>query len=91
MENQHRKIKGYRELSQAEIDLMNEVKETGVKLQELFQKINMQLERQYNLADEEERKRIVQAEPTKWLGWAKDTSQVVLMQTVRAIAQPSTF
>lgn len=27
MENQHRQIKGYRELSQEEIDLMNEVKE----------------------------------------------------------------
>jgi len=27
MENQHRKIKGYRELSQEEIDAMNKVKE----------------------------------------------------------------
>lgn len=26
MENQHRRISGYRELSQAEVDLMNEVK-----------------------------------------------------------------
>ena len=26
MENQHRKIKGYRELSQQEIELMNEIK-----------------------------------------------------------------
>lgn len=32
MENQHRKIKGYRELSQAEIDLMNEIKQKGVEL-----------------------------------------------------------
>ena len=29
MENQHRKISGYRELSQSEIDLMNEVKALG--------------------------------------------------------------
>lgn len=29
MENQHRKITGYRDLSQAEIDLMNLVKEHG--------------------------------------------------------------
>ncbi len=27
MENQHRKITGYRELSQSEIDMMNEIKE----------------------------------------------------------------
>ena len=30
MENQHRKIKGYRELTQEEIDLMNMIKEKGV-------------------------------------------------------------
>ena len=32
MENQHRKIKGYRELSQAEVDLMNRIKEKGAEL-----------------------------------------------------------
>lgn len=32
MENQHRKIKGYRELSQEEIDLMNRIKSKGVEL-----------------------------------------------------------
>lgn len=32
MENQHRKIKGYRELSQEEIDLMNRIKENGAEL-----------------------------------------------------------
>ena len=32
MDNQHRKIKGYRELSEEEIAMMNEVKETGKEL-----------------------------------------------------------
>ena len=32
MENQHRKITGYRELSQAEIDLMNRIKAKGAEL-----------------------------------------------------------
>lgn len=32
MENQHRRIKGYRELSQEEIDLMNVVKYTSEEL-----------------------------------------------------------
>ena len=36
MENQHRKIKGYRELDQREIDLMNKVKEKGVELGSLL-------------------------------------------------------
>ncbi len=35
MENQHRKISGYRELSQEEIDLMNKVKAMGPLLEEL--------------------------------------------------------
>lgn len=35
MENQHRKIKGYRELSQAEIDLMNNIKQLGVVMGEM--------------------------------------------------------
>lgn len=35
MENQHRKIKGYRELSQAEIDLMNRIKSKGAELIQL--------------------------------------------------------
>lgn len=32
MENQHRKIKGYRELCQEEIDLMNRIKEKGKEI-----------------------------------------------------------
>ena len=35
MDNQHRKIKGYRELSQDEIDLMNEIKVVGPMLEGL--------------------------------------------------------
>lgn len=39
MDNQHRQIKGYRELSQAEIDLMNEIKLKGVELGVLVAKL----------------------------------------------------
>ena len=39
MENQHRKIKGYRELNQEEIDLMNEIKIKGVELGLLVEKL----------------------------------------------------
>ena len=35
MENQHRKINGYRELSQEEIDLMNRIKAKGTEMLEL--------------------------------------------------------
>jgi len=39
MENQHRKITGYRELSAEEIALMNEVKALGAKVGELHARI----------------------------------------------------
>ena len=39
MENQHRKIKGYRELNQSEIDAMNEIKSKGAELGELVAKL----------------------------------------------------
>lgn len=39
MENQHRRIKGYRELSQEEIDLMNEIKAKGAEMGELVEKL----------------------------------------------------
>lgn len=39
MENQHKKITGYRELSQQEIDLMNEIKGIGSQLESLVNKV----------------------------------------------------
>lgn len=39
MDNQHQKIKGYRDLSQDEINLMNEAKELGERCRELTDKI----------------------------------------------------
>ncbi len=39
MDNQHRQIKGYRDLSQAEIDLMNKVKSKGAELAELVNEL----------------------------------------------------
>jgi hypothetical protein len=39
MENQHRKISGYRELDQTEIDAMNEIKAKGAELGELVSKL----------------------------------------------------
>lgn len=39
MDNQHRQIKGYRELSAEEIALMNEVKTKGAELGELVAKL----------------------------------------------------
>ena len=54
MENQHRKIKGYRELSQEEIDLMNRIKAKGAELltlaAELQGRLSTDAEVKYNTA-----------------------------------------
>lgn len=39
MDNQHREIKGYRELDAGEIALMNEVKQAGVALGDLVERL----------------------------------------------------
>lgn len=39
MKDQHKQIKGYRDLSQEEIDLINEIKTEGEKLGELIKKL----------------------------------------------------
>lgn len=39
MDNQHQKIKGYRDLSQEEIDLMNKIKAQGEQLRELISEL----------------------------------------------------
>jgi hypothetical protein len=39
MDNQHKKIKGYRDLSQAEIDSMNRIKEKAAEVGELIESL----------------------------------------------------
>jgi len=51
MNNQHQKIKGYRDLTQEEIDLMNRIKEKGAELlalqDELANRLNTDFEFKY--------------------------------------------
>lgn len=42
MDNQHRKIKGYRELNAEEIALMNEIKQKAEEVGDLIGKLNAQ-------------------------------------------------
>ena len=44
MKDQHKKIKGYRDLTQEEIDLMNEIKEHGEVTKSLIQKLQVMRE-----------------------------------------------
>lgn len=85
MENQHRKITGYRELSQAEIDLMNEIKAKGVELGELIKKLEdnqVRITAEHGTGD---------AEPLRWISIGKSHLQQGLMALTRAVAKPEFF
>lgn len=85
MDNQHRKITGYRELSQGEIDLMNEIKAKGIELGDLIKKLEhnqTQITAQHGTGD---------AEPRRWISIGKTHLQQGLMALTRAVAKPEFF
>lgn len=103
MENQHRAISGYRELTQTEIDLMNKIKALGPQIEavcdEIKAHINAQREACLDADGEngpvvvapEEQARLDRAEPERWLQWGRDAMQNNLTMLTRAVAQPTFF
>lgn len=99
MDNQHRKIAGYRELSQHEIDLMNAIKAKGEEMDALLNQVSTHLEIQAGQANAQSRppdisgelQRISRAQPSRWLAIARTDIQTGIMAAVRAVAQPTTF
>lgn len=89
MENQHRKIAGYRELSQAEIDLMNEIKVHGVMLGELLDKCRAVDVAEGKNGDREHDERLDEA--SRWRALAKTQLQQGLMALTRSVAKPTFF
>lgn len=75
MDNQHKKISGYRDLSQSEIDAMNEGKELAVRVGEWVEKLQTQ----------------GAALDQRAVSIAKTNLQQGFMWGIRAIAQPTTF
>lgn len=107
MQNQHQKITGYRDLSQAEIDLMNAIKAHGAAFELLRKDILAHLSAQYDAtcqpaeADgsinprspekQAEFDRITAAGPFQWLAVGTTQLQQGLMAVTRAVAQPTSF
>jgi len=75
MENQHQLIKGYRDLSQEEIDAMNKVKTLAQQVGDALG----ELAGRPDIFDQ------------RWVSIAKTDLQKGFMAAVRAIAQPTTF
>lgn len=99
MENQHRLIKTYRELTQAEIDLMNECKVFEAQFHLLKDKIFNHLQDQALAAmsldtdstnSTPEMDRFHEAKPYRWLAIAETHVEQGMMALVRSVAQPST-
>lgn len=90
MKDQHKKIKGYRDLSQQEIDLMNRIKEHGEVTKKLLDDLHgMRLKEQEN---EYELLTVDQvAESYRALDIAKQHLQTGQMWFVRAVALPDSF
>lgn len=75
MDNQHRKITGYRELSEEEISFMNEIKNTvGSQLEDLIDRLNA-----------------MENTDKRWVAIGKTDLQTGLMALVRSIAKPTSF
>lgn len=85
MENQHRKIKGYRELTQEEIDLMNEIKQKGIELDDLVEKLST-----YTL-DQVPADLRTDSQAQRWISIGKTHLQQGLMALTRAVAKPEFF
>lgn len=84
MDNQHQKITGYRDLSQQEIDAMNEVKAFGIAAGELCAKLAKQCAAPGGAPG---------SGPLdgRWVAIGKTHLQEGLMALTRAIAQPTSF
>lgn len=85
MDNQHCQIKGYRELSQAEIDLMNEIKTKGNEVGELIERLSKLHLEEMKTNKEHDPERM------RWLAIGKTDLQKGLMALTRSVANPSFF
>lgn len=85
MKDQHKKIKGYRDLTQEEIDLMNEAKTLAEECRVLVEKIRSSIGGDVATMDDQ------QKEAVRWLAIGRTDLQKGFMGIIRAIAKPTTF
>ena len=90
-DNQHRKIRGYRELSQEEIDLMNRIKELGPVMDQLIEDIYGHITNEAVDCSDERADQMLVANPILWANEGRMELQKGLMFLTRAVAQPQSF
>lgn len=88
MKDQHTKIKGYRDLTQEEIDLMNEGKHLAELCRVYCEKVKIfPAKSEHSSAMQEKMNAIDQ----RWLSIGMTDLQKGFMAIIRSIAQPTTF
>jgi hypothetical protein len=80
MKDQHEKIKGYRDLNQDEIDMMNKIKQKGIELGALIEDLAT-----FNAQTGGH------AIDMRWVAIGKTDLQTGIMALARSVAQPTTF
>lgn len=95
MQDQHKKIKGYRDLGQQEIDLMNRIKAHGEETKELLKQVRHLRDCQYQDYCESSPNLSLSGaqieESMRCLRLAQDNLQTGQMWFVRAVALPDSF
>jgi hypothetical protein len=85
VKNQHEKIKGYRDLTQEEIDLMNEIKAVAESVYSVVHKLEHIEGIPCDAPDG------TTAPNFRWLSEGKMDIQKGFMSLVRSVAKPTTF
>ena len=78
MENQHQKITGYRDLSQAEIDLMNEIKAAEERVAGLYARVQQLVKEDGN-----------DATAARWASIGRTQLEGGFMFLLKAVARPT--
>lgn len=79
------KISGYRQLSAAEIALMNEAKAIEATFLAHVEKVRKHIDERRRGASDEEFERLYEAEPERWVVMARTDMQVACMKLCRAV------
>lgn len=87
MKDQHKLIGGYRDLTQEEIDLINEIKQKEAEVLDLAMRVGHRVILQWQ-SSPDEAARADNSDADFWVGDACSTLQKGFMFLVRAVAQP---
>lgn len=97
MENQHKQIKGYRDLTQTELDLMNEGKALAEQVGAFVERLRRHPPTRdcdpcvFNIQQDDGTLRRMPSLDQRWVSIGATHLQEGFMALTRAVAQPSTF